>query len=270
MIQRLLAHLAWPVRLLWIAVALVQNSFTVSTWIMWALPAVAMWILHPISLSVIRIASPGVIAVLISQLPDLDFMPTPVIAATIATVALLLVYTNDFGSAHVQAGAYGSEQRFLLRLPVSLIFPAFLSWLVMFGLLIGTEYFATNRDWFIAAAFAIVLIGSVWKLGKQLHRLSKRWLVRVPAGWVIHDGVLLAENLLIRTHQISSIQLAPAQTEALDLSGITRGIPLEITLREMTDVRLSTMLSKVTKTLDAVHVQQLLVAPKQTDLIVNK
>ena len=270
MIQRLLAQIAWPVRLLWIAIALVQNSFNVSTWVIWALAAVAMWIPHPISLSVIRIASPVVIAVLISQLPDLDFLPMPVVATTIAIIALLLIYTNEFGSAHVQAGAYGSEQRFLLRLPVSLIFPAFLSWLVMFGLLIGAEHFVSRRKWFIAATLAILLTGSVWKFGIQLHRLSLRWLVRVPAGWVIHDGVLLAENLLIRTHQISAMQFAPAQTEALDLSGITRGVPIEITLREMTDVRLTPLLSKITKSLDVIHTQQILVAPKQAQIILNK
>jgi hypothetical protein len=55
--------------------------------------------------------------------------------------------------------------------------------------------------------------------------------------------------------------LAPADTEAIDLSGITHGIPLEISLRELTDVRLTPLLSKVTKTVDALHVKQLLVAP---------
>ena len=59
------------------------------------------------------------------------------------------------------------------------------------------------------------------------------------------------------------MQLAPATNEAVDLSGITHGIPLEISLREMTDVRLTPLLSKFTKTVDALHVKQLLVAPSQ-------
>jgi hypothetical protein len=91
----------------------------------------------------------------------------------------------------------------------------------------------------------------------------------VPAGWVIHDGVLLAENLLLRTHNIASMQLAPADTEAIDLSGITHGIPLEISLREMTDVRLTPLLSKVTKTVDALHVKQLMVAPSQAQRVLG-
>jgi hypothetical protein len=91
----------------------------------------------------------------------------------------------------------------------------------------------------------------------------------VPAGWVIHDGVLLAENLLLRTHNITAIQLAPADTEAIDLSGITQGIPLEISLREMTDVRLTPLLSKVTKTVDALHVKQLMVTPSQVQRVLS-
>jgi hypothetical protein len=93
--------------------------------------------------------------------------------------------------------------------------------------------------------------------------------VRVPAGWVIHDGVLLAENLLIRSHNVVSLQLAPADTEAIDLSGITYGIPLEISLREMTDVRLTPLLSKVTKTVDALHVKQMMVAPSQVQRVLS-
>ena len=115
----------------------------------------------------------------------------------------------------------------------------------------------------------IVFAAAAWKLVRQLHRLSQRWLVKVPAGWVIHDGVLLAENMLIRTHQIVGMKLAPAGTEAIDLSGITRGVPVEISLRELTDVRLSPLLSKITKTVDVLHVKQLLVAPNQANLIIN-
>ena len=86
---------------------------------------------------------------------------------------------------------------------------------------------------------------------------------------VTHDGPLLAEDLLMRSHNVVSLQLAPADTDAIDLSGITYGIPLEISLREMTDVRLTPLLSKVTKTVDALHVKQLLVAPSQVQSVFN-
>jgi hypothetical protein len=61
--------------------------------------------------------------------------------------------------------------------------------------------------------------------------------------------------------------MAPADTEAIDLSGVTRGIPIEISLRELTDVRLSPLLSKITKTVDVLHVKQLLIAPNNSDFL---
>ena len=55
-------------------------------------------------------------------------------------------------------------------------------------------------------------------------------------------------------------------TEALDLSGLTRGVPIQLTLREMTDVRLSTLGARLLKTMDALHVQAFLVATTRTPL----
>jgi hypothetical protein len=105
-----------------------------------------------------------------------------------------------------------------------------------------------------------------WKFAPQMHRLSKRWLVRVPAGWVVHDDLMLAENLLIRSHNLTAMDFALADSEALDLSGMTRGVPIQISLREMTDVRLSQLGARLLKTMDVLHVQAFLVATTRTPL----
>ena len=200
---------------------------------------------------------------LIAQLPSEDFGVLPVVATTASLVSLLLIYTSDFGMIQVQAGAYGNERRFLLRIPVSLVLPTLLTWVVLSAFFVIADNLFESGLWLGGSVVALFAAAAMWKFVPQLHRLSMRWLVRVPAGWVIHDGVLLAENLLMRTHNVGSMHLAPATTEAVDLSGITHGIPLEISLREMTDVRLTPLLSKFTKTVDALHVKQLLVAPSQ-------
>ena len=200
---------------------------------------------------------------LIAQLPSEDFGVLPVVTATASLVSLLLIYTSDFGMIQVHAGAYGNERRFLLRIPVSLVLPTLLTWVVLSAFFVIADNLFESGLWLGGSVVALFAAAAMWKFVPQLHRLSMRWLVRVPAGWVIHDGVLLAENLLMRTHNVGSMHLAPATTEAVDLSGITHGIPLEISLREMTDVRLTPLLSKFTKTVDALHVKQLLVAPSQ-------
>ena len=267
MIQRLLTHVAWPIRVLWVFVALVQHSFSVGIWILWAIAAVASWILHPISLTAIRLSSPVVFIYLIAQLPSEDFGVIPVVTATASLVSLLLIYTSDFGMLQVQAGAYGNERRFLLRIPVSLVLPSLITWVVLSALFVLADNLFASSLWVGGLVVLFLAAAAIWKFAPQLHRLSLRWLVRVPAGWVIHDGVLLAENLLMRSHDVAALRLAPADTEAIDLSGITYGIPLEISLREMTDVRLTPLLSKVTKTVDGLHVKQLLVSPSQVQRV---
>ena len=101
-------------------------------------------------------------------------------------------------------------------------------------------------------------------LGPKLHRLSRRWLVKVPAGWVVHDDVLLSENLLLRAHQVVSMAPALASTEAFDLTGYTKGVPIEIALRDTIDVRLSEFGARLAKTTDVVHARALLIAPSNT------
>ena len=236
-------------------------------WILWTVTAIATWILHPISLSAIRLSSPVVFIALIAQLPAEDFGILPVAVSTAALISLLLIYTSDFGMIQVQAGAYGNERRFLLRIPASLVLPSFLTWAVLATLFVVADNLFGSDLWVGGFIASVLAAAAIWKFAPQLHRLSLRWLVRVPAGWVIHDGVLLAENLLMRSHNVASLQLAPADTEAIDLSGITYGIPLEISLREMTDVCLTPLLSKVTKTVDVLHVMQLLVSPSQVQRV---
>jgi hypothetical protein len=254
---------------LWIFVALFQQSFSVGMWMLWTVVAIGTWILHPVSLTAIRLSSPVVLLSLIAQLPSEEFGVLPVAVATATLISLLLIYTSDFGMTQVQAGAYGNERRFLLRIPVSLALPTLLTWVVLTALFVVADNLFASGLWIGGSVISLFSAVAIWKFVPQLHRLSLRWLVRVPAGWVIHDGVLLAENLLLRTHNITSMQLAPAETEAIDLSGITHGIPLEISLREMTDVRLTPLLSKVTKTVDALHVKQMLVATSQAQRVLS-
>ena len=65
---------------------------------------------------------------------------------------------------------------------------------------------------------------------------------------------------------IIAINFALADSDALDLSGMTRGVPIQISLREMTDVRLSQLGARLLKTMDVLHVQAFLVATTRTPL----
>ena len=266
MIQRLLTHIAWPVRVLWIAFALAPNGFGIVAWILWAVVAIGTWIHHPISLTTVRCLAPIVVFhsavyALSESLSSLNIAIT-----TCGIISLMLMFTADYGSAHVQAGAYGNERRFLLRVPAPVILPTLITWVLFTSVLVVLENAAQSENYMLSIPLLLALIAMSWKFAPQMHRLSKRWLVRVPAGWVVHDDLLLAENLLVRSHNLVAIDFALADSDALDLSGMTRGVPIQISLREMTDVRLSRLGARLLKTMDVLHVQAFLVATTRTPL----
>ena len=266
MIQRLLTHIAWPVRVLWIAFALAPNGFGVVAWILWAVVAVGTWIHHPISLTTIRCLAPIVVFCASAYLLSDSLSSANIAVSTCGIISLMLMFTADYGSAHVQAGAYGNERRFLLRIPAPVVLPTLITWALVATVLVVLESAVQSENYVLGIPLLLALIAMSWKFAPQMHRLSKRWLVRVPAGWVVHDDLLLAENLLVRSHNLVAINFALADSEALDLSGMTRGVPIQISLREMTDVRLSQLGARLLKTMDVLHVQAFLVATTRTPL----
>jgi hypothetical protein len=273
-----LLNISWPVRVLWLVAALLPNNLTdtmlshsqvlrttmsIELWLLWALVALATWLHHPISLTIARCIVPIVVAHLLVGLPDSSFSFGNVIGAVSALVALVLMYTSDYGSIHVQAGAYGDERRYLLRVPAPIVMPLVLGWGVMAVVVCITPLMLASERYVVGGIGAVLSIGLLWQLPVRLHRLSRRWLVKVPAGWVVHDDVVLSENMLIKTHDVVSMSLALEGSEAIDLTGMTRGVPIEVQLRDMTDVRLTPLAAKLLNTVDALHVKAFLVAPSR-------
>ena len=267
----------WIVRLLWVVAALVPNTFdttftsdnriatviTVQSWVVWSIVALATWVLHPASLTVIRVFAPLLVTRLIIGIPADNTSPLAIAAAVAAAAALLVAFSAEYGHRHVQAAAYGAEVRHLLRIPTPLVAPTLLGWLVIAASVGTAPAFLAVENWLLGVPLAIIAVLLVWRLVPRLHRLSRRWFVHVPAGWVIHDDVVLQENLLIKKHAINSLDRARADSEALDLTGLTRGVPLEVQLGDMIDVRLTPLAARLNKTDDALHARALLVAPSR-------
>lgn len=268
----------WIVRVLWIVAALLPNAFnavgnstsdrvadvvTVQTWVIWSIVALATWVLHPVSLTTIRIFAPLVVVRLAIGVPLGDFAPLGIIATVAAAGAMLFTFSAEYGHRHVQAAAYGAEVRHLLRVPTPLVAPTLLGWLFIAATLGAAPLLLATQNWPIGIPLAVVALLALWRLVPRLHRLARRWFVHVPAGWVVHDDVILQENLLLKKHTITSLDRALAGSEALDLTGLTRGVPLEAQLRDMIDVRLTPLAARLNKTDDALHARALLIAPSR-------
>lgn len=276
-IDRFARFTPWVARLAWILVAVIGGSAVQSAvdgrssaiawtaaiggWGLWAVGALGLAIPSAWSLTVVRIVVPmSLIATITSGLggsPAIDL----VLLGAPAIVAAAAVMTAEFGRQWVQASAYGDEERFPLRFPVGAGLAAIISWLVWAPTLIAGPLLVAARSWIGGVLVCVLSIAGAVLLGPRWHRLSMRWFVLVPAGVVVRDPVVLADTFPLRTAQVASIMLAPADTQAADLTGPASGYAVEVaTTESVTAVFAFTPAEPNGR---AIHMRSFLIAPSR-------
>lgn len=181
------------------------------------------------------------------------------VALGLAVAATALTLTGEVGDAFVQGSAYGDEQRFLLRAPAALAIAVTIGWLVWAAALIGGIGLAAARRWPWALATLGVAALVAWPCVRALQRLSRRWLVLVPAGVVLHDHVVLGETLMVPRAGVRHIGLAPADSGAADLTGPASGFAVQIEVDEPVLVRFAATRTETRGR--AIHAAAFLAAP---------
>ena len=136
--------------------------------------------------------------------------------------------SGEFGRLFVQASAYGDEERHPLRPPLGFAAVAVLAWMVCAGALITGPLLLAARAWIPGAILTVIAVVGMVTLPSRWHRLSRRWLVLVPAGLALHDPVVLGETLMLRRSEVAWIRLAPVDTDAADLTGPATGHAIEV------------------------------------------
>jgi hypothetical protein len=135
----------------------------------------------------------------------------------------------------INGSAYGSERRMALRPPgFALVGPVQGAWLAVAAGLLSGPWLVAAGQWF--AGLVAVAVGAVlvWAGVRVLHQLARRWIVFVPAGFVLHDHTLLVESVLMQRSTVAALGPAgdPLSEDATDLSGGAYGLALEVVLRE--------------------------------------
>jgi hypothetical protein len=225
-------------------------------WLAWITVAVAVLVASPASLTIVRLVVP--IAV-VASVVDAD-----PIASAAAALALVVSTSGTFCDAMVQGGAYGDERRFCLRTPVPQLAPAMFAWALLVSTTIGGSLVAAEQVWLVAVPLVAAGAALAWLVPVRLHRLSRRWLVLVPAGVVVHDHLVLGETIMVKRHGIASVSIASTPGEAFDLTGGTAGPRLEVTLRSPEKVIVSDLTARVLGINGAAHVTTFAIAAKRT------
>lgn len=256
---------AWSVRIAWIVAALAASGSSATWWAGWIVVAVASIVLHPVSLSVVRIVAP---LVAVEAAAHLTSDVRGVVVATALTTAVIVSFSAEYGRSHVQAAAYGAERRHMLRPPAAALFVTVAAWTVVAVLLIAANVVATGAaaTW-LDVTLRIVAAALSAALAYRATTLARRWFVVVPAGVVIHDPLLLTDSVMIPRRDVTSIGAdtgtSTATTGALDVTGTTWGPTVVVTAREACDVSLTDFGARLTRTGTRLHAGAVRFAPSR-------
>jgi hypothetical protein len=243
----------WVVRVAWLVVAVVGGSAvgealsehsravqvagTAAAWAGWAIGAVALAVPSVVTLTVARVVVPGSIVVAVVILIDGVDSGSVIALLAPALVASALAATSEFGRWYIQASAYGDELRFGLRPPIGYLAACITTWLVTVTAVVLAAPALAGQAWALGVTCAAVAVASLAVLPRRWHQLSRRWLVLVPAGIVVHDPVVLTETLMLPRRMIAGVALDDVGggiRTAADLTGPTPGLGVEIELTEPT------------------------------------
>jgi hypothetical protein len=276
----------WAARVSWLAVAViggravgdaiegrsgpVRAVATIGAWTGWGVGAIALAVTGLVTLTTVRAVVPA--AVVVAGLTAVAGAPAgSVLALAVpAAVTAVLVAAADTGHVYMQASAYGDERRFGLRPPLGYLVPTVASWAIWTAALLAAPLGWAARAWVLAAVATVVLAIGSWALPRRWHQLTRRWLVTVPAGLVVHDPVVLADTLMVPTREITAIAMIGTARDggAYDLTGPTPGVTVCITLAEMTTAVLAPRPATPRGT--AIHLAALLVAPSRPGAVLRE
>jgi hypothetical protein len=177
----------------------------------------------------------------------------------VAVLASVQIATGELGRAFVQSSAYGEEDRFPLRPAAGFLLAVTIGWAVWAAVLTTGAVALCHEVWPLGVVATALALAGAWPLAVRCHRLSRRWLVVVPAGLVVHDHLVLAETLLVQKRALVRVGLALQGTEAADITGPSGGHRVEIVVRDALKIAFAP--SRRGTVGRAIHARSFLIAP---------
>jgi hypothetical protein len=227
----------------------------------WVIGVAAMAIPAVVSLTATRVVVPlAVPAAIGTTIAGAEALESGAFVA-LAALSTVIACSAELGRTFVQASAYGDEHRLPLRPPLAYLLACVVTWLAWAAAVLAAPLLLADRRWVLGSATcAVAVAGLVWAWPRW-HKLSRRWFVLVPTGVVIHDHLVLAETVMVRRNEVVGLRLAPADTEALDLTGPATGHAVELTTNGATTAILAA--TPTTPRGTAVHFSACLLSPSR-------
>ncbi len=216
----------------------VQVVAVTLAWAGWGLGLLATLIFHPAGLVVLRTAAPLALATAVWSW--VHARPSGVavsVGVGAAVLAVIVVHSAETGLLAVNGPAYPNERRFLLRpSAVLLVGPIPLAGVALASGPVAGPLLLASRQWVLGGVATVLGAGLVFVTSRSLYAVARRFVVFVPAGFVVHDESTLREPVLFRRQDIEMLRAAPAGSDSLDLTAGAPGLAVEVLLRERVEV----------------------------------
>ena len=247
----------WPARLTWLLLPLVsgpalgdaldgasrpvQVVASAGLWVGWAAVLVATLVPTTVSLTALRVVAPAAVVAAGAALVAGDTSTADAVGLAGALAACLAAFWPGTGQVFIDGSSYGDERRMPLRVPGPVLAgPLVVVWGVAAAGVSAGPLLLAARQWVGGAVALAVGLPAAWFAVRAMHRLTRRWVVFVPNGMVVHDPLALAEPVLLRRAAVRSFGPAPADTTALDLTRGALGLALEIDVTPPVDLLVRT------------------------------
>ena len=244
-----------------------RSTASIVLWLLWAVGLTATLVPLPATLTTLRLGAPALAAVALWSAPSgIDaFWTTAGLAAT--TLVVAVAFSAPTSDRFVDGASYGDERRFLLRTPgpVVLMLGPMATLAALAGLAIGPVLLLDAR-WVAGGLAAALGVPTTALAVRSLHRLSRRWIVLVPAGLVLHDHLALAEPTLLQRAGLAHIGPAAVDTDAVDFTQQAHGLALEVRCREPHDV----LPAGRGRTTEVAAIEAFLCSPNRPDVVLDE
>ena len=206
-----------------------RATASVGLWVLWGVVLVGSLLAHPATLVLVRLALPSAVVALVwAGREGADWGEVALVSAITAGIAAVSL-SAPVGHVYVNGLSYGDEVRLLLR-PSALLLagPLPVAAAITVGGAVSGPLLLAAEYWIIggvvtAAGGALAMVGA-----RSLHSLTRRWLVFVPAGVVLHDHLSVQDPVLLRRRAVAGFGPARQRSDALDLSQGAAGLILEL------------------------------------------
>jgi hypothetical protein len=246
----------------------VQLVGTVLAWVVWTVGLGSVIIAHPMGLTSLRFCLTALVGCA-AWVALATGVPTwqSGLGAVGALLAVATLGSAETATWCIDGPAYPNECRHALKTPTNLVPVAIFVCVLSAASVIAFPLLLAAQAWVLGGFAAVVAVVMAFVGTRSLHQLSRRFVVFVPAGFVVHDHIALMDPVLFRRNVVETIGPAVVDTDSLDLTLGATGMPLEVHLHEKVEL---TKLSKDRKTADVGKTARFLVSPMRPGAVIRE